>query len=215
LIIICNPFFVAGTQDEEVFPLISKPNQSSNAYSQTEEALQAEEFPEVEVSIETESTPQSIPSSSISSEASDNLAFHVASANTRLGLGMDVIVSDPGLKTPIEDLDPNIKNVVRREYINLGPCQPIGHKYKRTPFGKAGRLRSFHDNWYKNHGDWLVYSIAKYVAFYFYFFLFKQPKAHNYGIESFTKAGFKNWKDGPSVLDEHVGKTGSAHNKGR
>jgi hypothetical protein len=48
---------------------------------------------------------------------------------------MDVIVSDPGLRTPIEDFDSNIKNVARRECINLGPCQPIGHKYKRTPLG--------------------------------------------------------------------------------
>jgi hypothetical protein len=174
------------------FPSIPNPNQSTNATPQTEEAPEAEETPEVEVAIETESTSQSGPSSSISSEASDNLAFRVADANTRLGHGMDVIVSDPGLRTPIEDLDPKVKDVARREYINLGPCQPIGHTYKRTPFGKAGRLRSFHDNWYKNHGDWLEYSIAKDAAFCFFCFLFKQPKAHNYGIESFTKVGFNS-----------------------
>jgi hypothetical protein len=197
------------------FSSVPKLGQSTNENPQTKESPQPEETPQVEEAIETEPTSQSGPSSSISSEASDNLAFCVANANTRLGLGMDVIVSDPGLRTPIEDLDLNIKNVARREYINLGPCQPIGHTYKRTPFGKAGRLRSFHDNWYKNHGDWLEYSIAKDAAFCFFCFLFKQPKAHNYGIESFTKVGFKNWKDGPSVLDEHVGKTGSAHNKAR
>jgi hypothetical protein len=61
----------------------------------------------------------------------------------------------------------------------------------------------------------LEYSIAKYSPFCFSFFLLKQPKAHNYGIESFTKMGFKNWKDGPSVLSDHVGKIGSACNKSR
>jgi hypothetical protein len=115
----------------------------------------------------------------------------------------------------MEDLDPNIQDVARREYVNLGPCQPIGHKYKRTPFGKAGRLRSFHDSWFKNHGDWLEYSVDKNAAFCFYCFLFKRSKAHNFGIESFTKVGFKNWKDGPSVLNAHVGGLDSAHNKSR
>ena len=128
---------------------------------------------------------------------------------------MNLIVSDPGLRTPIEDLDPNIRDVARREYINLGQCQPLGHKYKRSAFGQAGKLRSFHDTWFSNHGDWLEYSVAKDAAFCFCCFLFKQPRAHNFGTESFTKVGFKNWKEGPGVLDVHVGKSDSAHNKSR
>jgi hypothetical protein len=167
------------------FPSISK--------AQSEETAQSEEPPQRENGTETGSIPQSGPS----------IASRVANANTRLGVGMNVIISDPGLRTPIEDLDPNIQDVARREYVNLGPCQPIGHKYKRTPFGKAGRLRSFHDSWFKNHGDWLEYSVDKDAAFCFYCFLFKQSKAHNFGIESFTKVDFKNWKDESSVFNAH------------
>ena len=37
-----------------------------------------------------------------------------------------------------------------------------------------------------------------------YCFLFKQPRADNYGVQAFTKNGFKNWKDGPKILYEHV-----------
>uniref|UniRef100_A0A453F7R8 DUF4371 domain-containing protein n=1 Tax=Aegilops tauschii subsp. strangulata TaxID=200361 RepID=A0A453F7R8_AEGTS len=55
----------------------------------------------------------------------------------------------------------------------------------------------------------------KNAVFCFYCFLFKQPKAKNYGIEAVTKNGFKSWKDGPKVFNQHVGKHDSAHNKSR
>ena len=42
-----------------------------------------------------------------------------------------------------------------------------------------------------------------------------QPRAENYGIEAFTRNGFKSWKDGPEVFNQHVGKHDSAHNKSR
>ncbi|VAH46989.1 unnamed protein product [Triticum turgidum subsp. durum] len=45
--------------------------------------------------------------------------------------------------------------------------------------------------------------------------MFKQPRAENYGIEAFTRNGFKSWKDGPKVFNQHVGKHDSAHNKSR
>ena len=61
----------------------------------------------------------------------------------------------------------------------------------------------------------MEYSVAKEAAFCFYFFLFKQPGIENYGVEAFTTIGFKNWKDGLSIIDTHVGKHDSAHNKAR
>ena len=128
-------------------------------------------------------------------------------------LGPGDIESDPGLRIPIEDLNPDIRDLARREYINRGPCQPTDHTYARTLVGKG--YRSFHDSWYKDHRCWLEYSIAKDAAFCFYCFLFKQPRAERYGVEAFTKKGFKTWKDGPKVLDDHVGKHDSAHNKAR
>jgi hypothetical protein len=128
-------------------------------------------------------------------------------------LGPGDIESDPGLRKPIEQLDPDVRDLARREYISRGPCQTTNHTYERKWVGSG--YRSFHDYWYDDHRSWLQYSVDKEAAFCFFCFLFKQPRAENYGIEAFTKNGFKTWKDGPSVLSRHVGKHDSAHNKAR
>jgi hypothetical protein len=128
-------------------------------------------------------------------------------------LGPGDIESDPGLRKPIEQLDPDVRDLARREYISRGPCQPTNHTYERKWVGSG--YRSFHDYWYDDHRSWLEYGVDKEATFCFFCFLFKQPRAENYGIEAFTKNGFKTWKDGPSVLSRHVGKHDSAHNKAR
>jgi hypothetical protein len=87
---------------------------------------------------------------------------------------VDQVIVDPGLRMPIEQIDANIRDAVRRAYIAKGPCQPKGHKYPKRMIGN--RNRSFHDEWYVNN-PWLEYSIAKDVAFCFYCYLFKQPRA--------------------------------------
>jgi hypothetical protein len=55
------------------------------------------------------------------------------------------IVVDPGLRKLIDEYDVNIRDVVRREYLLRGPCQPICHTYPKKKIGD--RLRSFHDSW--------------------------------------------------------------------
>jgi hypothetical protein len=82
----------------------------------------------------------------------------------------------------IEQIDANIRDVVRRAYIAKGPCQPKGHKYPKRMIGNHNR--SFHDECYVNN-PWLEYSIAKDVAFCFYCYLFKQPRDENYGVDAF------------------------------
>jgi len=91
------------------------------------------------------------------------------------------IVADPGLRIPIEQMDPNIRDAVRRAYISKGPCQPRGHSYPKRKI--YNRNRSFHDVWFNNHA-WLEYSIAKDAAFCFYCYLFKQPRAENFGVDA-------------------------------
>ena len=81
----------------------------------------------------------------------------------------DIIV-DPGLRKPIDEMHPNIRDDAKREYILLGPCQPIGHTYPRRKI--SGRYRSFHEKWYTNH-PWLEYSIKNDAAFCFYCYLFR------------------------------------------
>ncbi|KAL6870766.1 hypothetical protein ACP4OV_014614 [Aristida adscensionis] len=120
------------------------------------------------------------------------------------------IISDPGLRIPIDQIHPNIRDAAKRAYILKGPCQPKGHNYPKRKI--CNRNRSFHDEWYKNH-PWLEYSVAKDAAFCFYCFLFKQPRAENYGIDAFTVIGFRGWKDGRELLDAHG--NGIDHNKAR
>jgi hypothetical protein len=62
---------------------------------------------------------------------------------------VDQVIADPGLRMPIEQIDANIRDAVRRAYIAKGPCQPKGHKYPKTMIGN--RNRSFHDEWYVNN----------------------------------------------------------------
>jgi len=111
---------------------------------------------------------------------------------------VDQVIADPGLRMPIEQIDANIRDAVRRAYIAKGPCQPKGHKYPKRMIGN--RNRSFHDEWYVNN-PWLEYSIAKDAAFCFYCYLFKQPRAENYGVDAFTVVGFRRWKDGRETLE--------------
>jgi hypothetical protein len=123
------------------------------------------------------------------------------------------IVGDPGLRKPIEELDVNIRDVVRREYLLLGPCQPKGHIFPKKRIGD--RQRSFQESWFKKH-EWLEYSVAKDAAFCFYCFLFKQPRRENFGVESYTGAtGYNNRKNAIKSFDVHVGNIDSAHNKAR
>jgi hypothetical protein len=96
----------------------------------------------------------------------------------------DIIV-DPGLRKPIDEMHPNIRDDAKREYILLGPCQPIGHTYPRRKI--SGRCRSFLEKWYTNH-PWLEYSIKKDAAFCFYCYLFRPFRVENFGIEAFTKS---------------------------
>ena len=37
--------------------------------------------------------------------------------------------TDPGLRLSIWDCNPNVRDQVRREYIQMGPCQPIKHNF--------------------------------------------------------------------------------------
>ena len=54
----------------------------------------------------------------------------------------DYIVSDPGLRIPIDRFAPNIRDEVRRAFIAKGPTQPTGHNFPpqriKGPFKKIG-----------------------------------------------------------------------------
>ena len=155
---------------------------------------------------------QETQSNSNQSPEPETLGTGASNIGQNIQLNPDDIVADPGLRKSIEELDVNIRDAARREYLQLGPCQPIGYKF---PWREQGdQKRRFQESWFRKH-DWLEYSIAKDAAFCFYCFLFKQQRAENYGVDAFTKIGFSYWKNGTQSFNEHVGKVNSAHNKAR
>ncbi|XP_042055756.1 zinc finger MYM-type protein 1-like [Salvia splendens] len=130
-----------------------------------------------------------------------------------VGLNLNDIVGDPGKRKPIEEFDVSIRDRVRREYLNMGPCQPIGHKYEKKKYGT--QERSFQDIWFKRY-TWLEYSVSKDAAFCFWCYLFK--KSDKWGRQSddaFTKTGCSNWKNALERFNYHVGGVNSCHSNAR
>ncbi|XP_050139269.1 uncharacterized protein LOC126615500 [Malus sylvestris] len=119
--------------------------------------------------------------------------------------------ADPGLRTRIIDYDANMRDEVRRSYLQKGPCQPRGHNFPITDM--SGINRRFIPQWFDEF-DWLEYSISKDAAFCLYCYLFKTNFAQ-VGSETFTGDGFKTWKKGRERFKMHVGPIGSVHNKAR
>jgi hypothetical protein len=67
----------------------------------------------------------------------------------------DHIISDLGLRIPIERFYANIRDEVRRAFIAKGPTQPTGHRFP-PPSDK----RSFQKKWFSQY-SWLEYSVEK------------------------------------------------------
>ena len=133
-------------------------------------------------------------------------------SNHGYGFNLDDIVSDPALRKQIYEFRPEIRDQVRRAYIQKGPTQPI-LKFPLKQFGNNAKKRAFSKSWYINY-NWLEYSESKDLAFCFYCFLFKEPgRAEIFGYDVFNKTGFNDWKHAYKALPEHVGGVSSAHNK--
>ncbi|CAN6330735.1 unnamed protein product [Urochloa humidicola] len=121
------------------------------------------------------------------------------------------VISDPGLRIPIERFHPNIRGDVQRAYLLKGPTKPFGHNFPR----KSSDNRAFLEPWLKTY-DWIEYSVAKDAAFCFYCYLFKQePIDDKFGHDAFTKAGYINWKNAYHGLPLHIGGPLSCHNRAR
>ncbi|KAI5313760.1 hypothetical protein L3X38_042936 [Prunus dulcis] len=119
--------------------------------------------------------------------------------------------ADPGLRIRMIEYDTNIRDEVRRAYLQKGPCQPRGHSFPQSNI--SGINRRFIPQWFDEF-DWLEYRVSKDAAFCLYCYFFKS-NFEQVGSEAFTGAGFKNWKKGRERMKVHVGPVGSVHNKAR
>ncbi|XP_025878323.1 uncharacterized protein [Oryza sativa Japonica Group] len=117
---------------------------------------------------------------------------------------------DPGKRKRIEDYHPNQKEMVRRKYLDNGPCQPRPDDLPVTNIG--GRDRKFNPEWYDEFGSWLEYSESKDKVYCFYCFLFRDPNKKSAGYDAFVTSGWSSWNK-KHRLKEHVGDIDSVHNQ--
>ncbi|XP_073304595.1 uncharacterized protein [Primulina huaijiensis] len=120
---------------------------------------------------------------------------------------------DPGLRTPICEYNVNIRDQVRREYLQKGPCQPSGYEFPKRKFG-VSQCRRFNPSWFNEFGDGLEYSVEKDTTYCLYCYLFNTTKEKQAGGEAFVNEGFTNWKC-KDRLNIHVGQHDSEHHKSR
>lgn len=116
------------------------------------------------------------------------------------------LIANLGLRVPIQNYDVNVRDVIRRAYVQKGPCQPRIHAFPSTRMGNKDRR--FCVSWYDEYPTWLEYSVAKDAVFCFYCYLFSSSDC------SFLNDGFSNWKK-KELLRKHVRASSSAHNQAR
>jgi hypothetical protein len=117
------------------------------------------------------------------------------------------IKSDPGLRKQIDDYHRNLRERVRRKYLENGPCQARTVRFPVTEIGRVpGR---FVQEWFDEFGGWLEYSESKNRAYCFYCFLFREKK--DAGYEAFVEKGWNGYHR-KERLHNHVGNNvGGSH----
>ncbi|KAM3200805.1 hypothetical protein P3L10_033168 [Capsicum annuum] len=122
---------------------------------------------------------------------------------TDLDLGS--LKADPGERRPISDYDPQIRDEVRKYYIEKEPCQPILEPYLSSEIG--GRMCQFASSWFKgSHSIWLEYSVEKDAAYCLCCYLFKNKFVHETTGDFYASKGFRGWNKTLKKFRLHVDK---------
>ncbi|XP_027768641.1 zinc finger MYM-type protein 1-like isoform X1 [Solanum pennellii] len=151
-------------------------------------------------------------SSSTNPSTASTIAFKIQKKIFISDVDLASLEADPGIRKPIAEYNPNIRDDIRRYYILKKPCQPKDHKFPKTKFGKE--MRQFFPNWFKDR-KWLEYSITKDVAFCLCCYLFKNEYESRGNVvdAAFTKTGFRAWNKATERFRAHIGDVNSIHNK--
>ncbi|XP_074342255.1 uncharacterized protein LOC141679738 [Apium graveolens] len=117
----------------------------------------------------------------------------------------------PGLRKTFCKFSVNQQDRIRKEYIQLGPCQPKLENYPPTFDGHDNRR--FQYRWFSLF-SWLEYSVATDKVFCFPCFVFEKnpPKS-----PLFTTKGCNNWSKmlarKKGICEQYVGQLNSFHQK--
>ncbi|XP_023731074.2 uncharacterized protein LOC111878813 [Lactuca sativa] len=126
-------------------------------------------------------------------------------------INLNELLADPGTRRRVSKYNPNDREKIRRAYLQIGPHQPRGHKFRQTAFGKMKRrfIRGWFDlDLYK---PWLEYNVTEDAAFCLYCYLCDDDvKASD--VKTFITKGFNNWKKSER-FKIHMGGPGNAHNQ--
>ncbi|KAL4032738.1 hypothetical protein IC575_005820 [Cucumis melo] len=123
---------------------------------------------------------------------------------------LEDLPANPGLRIRILDYNCNIRDEVRRAYLQKGPCQPRNHTFPLKKF--RSQSRRFNPIWFTEYPNWLEYSISKDAVYCLCCYLFKSEVGEQSGRDHFVSEGFSNWKK-KEKLQTHVGGPNSAHNQ--
>ncbi|XP_012851943.1 PREDICTED: zinc finger MYM-type protein 1-like [Erythranthe guttata] len=129
---------------------------------------------------------------------------------SQVEVNLSAIEADPGLRLPISDLAKTSKEleIVRRAYLQKGPCQPRLCKFPQTT--SYGQQRKFIVDWYNEFGSWLEYSESKDAVYCLCCYLFKVGESAKGGGGKFVSEGYRNWYKKEN-LRKHEGNHDSVH----
>ena len=75
------------------------------------------------------------------------------------GLELSELPFDLRQRPPISSYNPNVRDGVRRAYLQMGSYQPKFHNFCKSKFGQQqGR---FNPAWFNKYENWLEYSISQ------------------------------------------------------
>ena len=114
----------------------------------------------------------------------------------------------PSLRKEIDSYHPNLREKVRRKYLENGPCQPRGINFPLLNIGEKDKQRRFMREWFDEFGPWLEYSEKKHKAYCFYCFLFREKKDARY--DAFVVNGWNGFHR-KERLRSHMGEVGGLH----
>ncbi|XP_073045374.1 uncharacterized protein [Primulina eburnea] len=100
------------------------------------------------------------------------------------------IERDPGKRKQICEYHVNVRDEIRRSYLNMGPYQQDMLEYPGTKFGSQNRR--FQKKWFQKF-YWLEYSPSTNKAYCFYCFIFLND-VNSSNISALVNEGFDNWK---------------------
>ncbi|XP_074300401.1 uncharacterized protein LOC141631660 [Silene latifolia] len=125
---------------------------------------------------------------------------------------LDLLPHDPAKRNPISSYPVNVRDIIRRGFIDKKACRPIPKPdFPQTLEGT--KKRRFKAYWY-NQYDWLEYSEQNDAAFCFVCYLFRDSTSSP-GNDSFVDGGFRKWRKALERFKRHVGGVGSAHNEAK